>query len=90
MYYNITKNTGSQISDSIHLIVLSLPLIQSGHKGRSQGLFIDCTSFKKFSLIAGDANNFHYTKQGGSPVIEGVDDAKEMAQTRQACTLLGM
>lgn len=42
-----------------------------------------------FSFIAGNANNFHYTKQGGSPVIEGVDDAKEMAHTRQACTLLG-
>ena len=70
--------------------MLSLPLKQSGHKGRSQGLFIDCKSFKNFSLIAGDANNFHYTNQGGSPVIEGVDDAKEMAHTRQACTLLGM
>ena len=63
--------------------MLSLPLKQSGHKGRSQGLY-------NFSLIAGDANNFHYTNQGGSPVIEGVDDAKEMAHTRQACTLLGM
>lgn len=42
-----------------------------------------------FSLNAGNANNFHYTSQGGSPVIEGVDDAKEMAHTRQACTLLG-
>ncbi|KAF4017448.1 hypothetical protein G4228_008509 [Cervus hanglu yarkandensis] len=41
-------------------------------------------------LRLGDANNFHYTNQGGSPVIEGVDDAKEMAHTRQACTLLGI
>jgi len=41
-----------------------------------------------FSL-AGNANYFHYTKQGGSPVIDGVDDAKEMVNTRQACTLLG-
>uniref|UniRef100_A0A2K6FYF9 Unconventional myosin-Va n=1 Tax=Propithecus coquereli TaxID=379532 RepID=A0A2K6FYF9_PROCO len=37
-----------------------------------------------------NADNFHYTMQGGSPVIEGVDDAKEMAHTRQACTLLGI
>ncbi|KAF7471631.1 Hypothetical predicted protein [Marmota monax] len=41
-------------------------------------------------LRLGNANSFHYTKQGGSPVIEGVDDAKEMAHTRQACTLLGI
>uniref|UniRef100_A0A674GG78 Myosin VA n=1 Tax=Taeniopygia guttata TaxID=59729 RepID=A0A674GG78_TAEGU len=37
-----------------------------------------------------NANYFHYTKQGGSPVIDGVDDAKEMVNTRQACTLLGI
>lgn len=40
-------------------------------------------------IITGNANYFHYTKQGGSPVIDGVDDAKEMVNTRQACTLLG-
>ncbi|KFV84688.1 Unconventional myosin-Va, partial [Struthio camelus australis] len=37
-----------------------------------------------------NANYFHYTKQGGSPVIDGIDDAKEMVNTRQACTLLGI
>ncbi|KAK2539507.1 Myo5a [Columba livia] len=42
------------------------------------------------TLRLGNANYFHYTKQGGSPVINGVDDAKEMANTRQACTLLGI
>lgn len=42
-----------------------------------------------FIIITGNANYFHYTKQGGSPVIDGVDDAKEMMNTRQACTLLG-
>ncbi|XP_006898299.1 PREDICTED: unconventional myosin-Va isoform X1 [Elephantulus edwardii] len=52
-----------------------------------------CASAKlpEFKMLRlGDANYFHYTKQGGSPVIEGVDDAKEMAHTRQACTLLGI
>ncbi|KAM9201192.1 unconventional myosin-Va [Dugong dugon] len=52
-----------------------------------------CASAKspEFKMLQlGDANFFHYTKQGGSPVIEGVDDAKEMAHTRQACTLLGI
>ncbi|MGH0143612.1 UNVERIFIED_CONTAM: hypothetical protein FKN15_003686, partial [Acipenser sinensis] len=38
----------------------------------------------------GQATNFHYTKQGRSPVIDGVDDAKEMVNTRHACTLLGI
>uniref|UniRef100_A0A674GCK4 Myosin VA n=1 Tax=Taeniopygia guttata TaxID=59729 RepID=A0A674GCK4_TAEGU len=42
------------------------------------------------TLRLGNANYFHYTKQGGSPVIDGVDDAKEMVNTRQACTLLGI
>uniref|UniRef100_A0A8C2DDW8 Myosin VAa n=1 Tax=Cyprinus carpio TaxID=7962 RepID=A0A8C2DDW8_CYPCA len=37
----------------------------------------------------GKANDFHYTKQGRNPVIDGVDDAKEMSTTRNAFTLLG-
>ncbi|XP_058854705.1 unconventional myosin-Va-like isoform X5 [Acipenser ruthenus] len=41
-------------------------------------------------LKLGQATNFHYTKQGRSPVIDGVDDAKEMVNTRHACTLLGI
>lgn len=45
--------------------------------------------FIYFFYPTGNANYFHYTKQGGSPVIDGVDDAKEMVNTRQACTLLG-
>ncbi|KAJ6664112.1 hypothetical protein lerEdw1_008327 [Lerista edwardsae] len=42
------------------------------------------------TLRLGNANYFHYTKQGGSPVIDGIDDAKEMLNTRRACTLLGI
>ncbi|XP_048375618.1 unconventional myosin-Va isoform X2 [Sphaerodactylus townsendi] len=42
------------------------------------------------TLRLGGANYFHYTKQGGSPVIDGIDDAKEMLNTRRACTLLGI
>uniref|UniRef100_A0A8C5RR24 Unconventional myosin-Va n=1 Tax=Laticauda laticaudata TaxID=8630 RepID=A0A8C5RR24_LATLA len=41
------------------------------------------------ALRLGNAGYFHYTKQGGSPVIDGIDDAKEMLNTRRACTLLG-
>lgn len=37
----------------------------------------------------GKADDFHYTKQGRNPVIDGVDDAKEMSTTRNAFTLLG-
>ncbi|KAH0619947.1 hypothetical protein JD844_014401, partial [Phrynosoma platyrhinos] len=42
------------------------------------------------TLRLGNADYFHYTKQGGSPVIDGIDDAKEMINTRRACTLLGI
>uniref|UniRef100_A0A2K6K5Q1 Unconventional myosin-Va n=1 Tax=Rhinopithecus bieti TaxID=61621 RepID=A0A2K6K5Q1_RHIBE len=52
-----------------------------------------CASAKlpEFKMLRlGNADDFNYTQQGGSPVIEGVDDAKEMAHTRQACTLLGI
>uniref|UniRef100_A0A8D2LYX1 Myosin VA n=1 Tax=Varanus komodoensis TaxID=61221 RepID=A0A8D2LYX1_VARKO len=43
-----------------------------------------------FQKRARNADYFHYTKQGGSPVIDGIDDAKEMMNTRRACTLLGI
>ncbi|XP_015679193.1 unconventional myosin-Va [Protobothrops mucrosquamatus] len=42
------------------------------------------------ALRLGNADYFHYTKQGGSPAIDGIDDAKEMLNTRRACTLLGI
>uniref|UniRef100_A0A670ZDA6 Myosin VA n=1 Tax=Pseudonaja textilis TaxID=8673 RepID=A0A670ZDA6_PSETE len=42
------------------------------------------------ALRLGNAGYFHYTKQGGSPVIDGIDDAKEMLNTRRACALLGI
>ncbi|XP_067874083.1 unconventional myosin-Va isoform X5 [Heterodontus francisci] len=42
------------------------------------------------ALKLSHAQNFHYTNLGGSPAIEGIDDAKEMMNTRQACSLLGI
>ncbi|KAM9481121.1 unconventional myosin-Va isoform 3-T3 [Clarias gariepinus] len=36
------------------------------------------------------ASEFHYTMQGRNPVIDGVDDAKEMSTTRNAFSLLGI
>nr|XP_009292075.1 unconventional myosin-Va isoform X8 [Danio rerio]XP_021329010.1 unconventional myosin-Va isoform X8 [Danio rerio] len=42
------------------------------------------------ALKLGKANDFHYTKQGRNPVIDGVDDAKEMSTTRNAFILLGI
>ncbi|XP_037395626.1 unconventional myosin-Va isoform X2 [Pygocentrus nattereri] len=42
------------------------------------------------ALKLGSADVFHYTKQGRNPVIDGVDDAKEMSTTRNAFTLLGI
>uniref|UniRef100_A0A8C7GBS8 Myosin VAb n=1 Tax=Oncorhynchus kisutch TaxID=8019 RepID=A0A8C7GBS8_ONCKI len=44
--------------------------------------------FKPLQL--GNADDFHCTNQGGSPVIQGVDDAKEMCSTRKAFSLLGI
>lgn len=41
------------------------------------------------SLGSGGANEFLYTRQGRSPVIDGVDDTKELSNTRQAFALLG-
>uniref|UniRef100_A0A671RT17 Unconventional myosin-Va-like n=1 Tax=Sinocyclocheilus anshuiensis TaxID=1608454 RepID=A0A671RT17_9TELE len=42
------------------------------------------------ALKLGKADDFHYTKQGRNPVIDGTDDAKEMSTTRNAFTLLGV
>ncbi|KAF4101618.1 unconventional myosin-Va isoform X6 [Onychostoma macrolepis] len=42
------------------------------------------------ALKLGKADDFHYTKQGRNPVIDGVDDAKEMSSTRNAFILLGV
>ncbi|KAM4619301.1 unconventional myosin-Va-like [Polymixia lowei] len=43
--------------------------------------------FKTFKL--GCAEDFHCTNQGRSIIIDGVDDAKEMCDTRRAFSLLG-
>ncbi|XP_029109170.1 unconventional myosin-Va-like isoform X1 [Scleropages formosus] len=42
------------------------------------------------ALKLGSAGDFYYTSQGRSPVIDGVDDDKEMCTTRNAFTLLGI
>ncbi|KAL3061378.1 hypothetical protein OYC64_009541 [Pagothenia borchgrevinki] len=44
--------------------------------------------FKAFQL--GCADDFHFTNQGQSPVIDGVDDAKDMSKTRRAFSRLGI
>uniref|UniRef100_A0A3P8RNL4 Myosin VA n=1 Tax=Amphiprion percula TaxID=161767 RepID=A0A3P8RNL4_AMPPE len=44
--------------------------------------------FKNLRLSS--ANDFLYTRQGRSPVIDGVDDTKELCTTRNAFTLLGI
>ncbi|KAI1889663.1 hypothetical protein AGOR_G00165260 [Albula goreensis] len=42
------------------------------------------------NLKLGKANDFRFTTQGRNPVIDGVDDAKELVTTRQAFSLLGI
>ncbi|XP_061077143.1 unconventional myosin-Va isoform X3 [Conger conger] len=45
----------------------------------------------EFKLLKlGGADDFHYTNQGQSPVIDGVDDAAELSTSRQAFSLLGI
>ncbi|KAJ8247860.1 hypothetical protein GJAV_G00251360 [Gymnothorax javanicus] len=41
-------------------------------------------------LKLGKADDFHFTSQGRSPVIDGVDDAKELCSARHAFSLLGI
>lgn len=45
--------------------------------------------FAPLCLYSGSANDFLYTRQGRSPVIDGVDDTKELCTTRNAFSLLG-
>ena len=40
-------------------------------------------------MFEGCSEDFHCTNQGQSPVIDGVDDAKEMVNTRRAFSILG-
>lgn len=48
-----------------------------------------CSMFAPLCLYSGSANDFLYTRQGRSPVIDGVDDTKELCTTRNAFSLLG-
>lgn len=50
-----------------------------------------CAHLPEFApLKLGSTEDFPYTNQGSSPVIEGVDDFKEMQATRKAFSLLGI
>ncbi|XP_056307676.1 unconventional myosin-Va [Danio aesculapii] len=50
-----------------------------------------CARLPEFEpLKLGSADDFPYTNQGGSPVIAGVNDLKEMQATRKAFSLLGI
>ncbi|XP_064645972.1 unconventional myosin-Va-like isoform X4 [Lineus longissimus] len=44
--------------------------------------------FEEFRLD--HQNNFFYTNQGQSPIVDGVDDAEELETTREAMSLLGI
>uniref|UniRef100_A0A8C4HSV0 Myosin VAb n=1 Tax=Dicentrarchus labrax TaxID=13489 RepID=A0A8C4HSV0_DICLA len=69
-------------------------VVFQAHEERNYHIFYQlCASshlpeFKAFKL--GCADDFHCTNQGQSPVIEGVDDSKEMCNTRRAFSLLGI
>lgn len=57
-------------------------------KGSPSSSVLCCVIDLDLSSV-GSADDFHYTNQGRNPVIDGVDDAKEMSSTRHAFTLLG-
>lgn len=40
-------------------------------------------------MISGSAEEFNYTRMGGSTVIEGVNDRADMVETQKTFTLLG-
>ena len=40
-------------------------------------------------LISGSAEEFNYTRMGGSTVLEGVNDRADMIETQKTFTLLG-
>uniref|UniRef100_A0A665W0R5 Myosin VAb n=1 Tax=Echeneis naucrates TaxID=173247 RepID=A0A665W0R5_ECHNA len=69
-------------------------VVFQAHRERNYHIFYQlCASshlpeFKPFKL--GCADDFHCTNQGQSRVVEGVDDAKEMSNTRRAFSLLGI
>ncbi|XP_031420586.1 unconventional myosin-Va isoform X2 [Clupea harengus] len=53
-------------------------------------LCASCHSPEFKDLKLGQADDFHFTNQGKNPVIEGVDDERDMAATRRALTMLGI
>uniref|UniRef100_A0A3P9DQS3 Unconventional myosin-Va n=1 Tax=Maylandia zebra TaxID=106582 RepID=A0A3P9DQS3_9CICH len=69
-------------------------VVFQAHSERNYHIFYQlCASshlpeFKAFRL--GCADDFRCTNQGQSPVIDGVDDAKEMCNTRRSFSLLGI
>ena len=47
-------------------------------------------NFKRYSYnLTDNADTFLYTNQGEAPVIDGVNDAEDLEETREAFTLLG-
>ncbi|KAG8145014.1 hypothetical protein E2320_013397, partial [Naja naja] len=60
------------------------------------GKYIEIGFDKRYRITGANMRTYLLEKsrvvfqQGGSPVIDGIDDAKEMLNTRRACTLLGI
>ncbi|KAK2842399.1 hypothetical protein Q5P01_012599 [Channa striata] len=69
-------------------------VVFQAHRERNYHIFYqlcassDLPEFKAFKL--GCADDFHYANQGQSPIIDGVNDAKDMRNTRRAFSLLGI
>lgn len=48
-----------------------------------------CNMFGMFLYSSDNPDIFFYTNQGEAPLIDGVDDAEEFMNTREAMSLLG-
>uniref|UniRef100_UPI00358DFBCF unconventional myosin-Va isoform X2 n=1 Tax=Myxine glutinosa TaxID=7769 RepID=UPI00358DFBCF len=69
-------------------------VVFQAEKERNYHIFYQLCSYAVDSeftdLHLGSANTFHYTQQGCSTRIEGVDDAADFMQTRRSLNLLGI
>ena len=52
-------------------------------------MFLQSVSLTKHFIITASPDDFCYTNQGENPDIDGVDDAEEFENTKEAMLMLG-
>ncbi|XP_075753372.1 unconventional myosin-Vc isoform X2 [Pelodiscus sinensis] len=84
------SNSNAHVEDKV---LASNPITESDNERNYHIFYQLCASalqpeFKHLKL--GPAEDFNYTRMGGSTVIEGVDDRADMIETQKTFTLLGL